>query len=403
MLLETAVSNFLDALTSGARSAACTLLGLPQYLNDMTTRLSGGTFTPFLGGIPNLWRRALCDTDAPPPNPPPFIGGQCSALYTITGSAFVYPNTQCVGNDSPFNFGNYWGPIESARIVLQTTVPQGRVFDLEFVNYGNRSFPMSIPQTTRIQVGTSSTNCPDVSLTSFTPQRVDGQPDNCGNPPPDYDPPTPEDVEIPRDITYENSDGISVTIPVVFVFARAQLTVDADVVIPFTVNISPTLNITGNLNVDGTVNFNLGGGNATSLPKDPRKGDCDDIALPDGEVPDDPTDSDQPDEPERDRSQVITGVLVTVNQISSTRQTVIAQDENPDIFAPSLGHVNFLVRVGRLSAGWTPDLPVKNRRCLIQCPWTGGAVDVKGTPQPGVTWTLTPVFGYAGIPVEYIQ
>lgn len=382
------MSNFTEALASGARSAACQLLGLPQYLNDMTTRLSGGTFTPFLGGIPNLWRRALCDTDAPAPSPPPFTGGQCPILYKVTFRRNFRRISDGATVDQTLVHGpsllgpiNYFTEVRGTNIFLVATTGQGNVDLTGYNNDTNETLFLGI--------------------TSVVPA-VAGQSDSCGNPPPNYPPLTPPDVTIPRDIPYTNSDGVDVTIPVVFVFARAVLDVDANVTIPFTLNLTPTLNITGNLNVDGTVNFNFGGGTATTLPKDPRKGDCGDIPGTDGPVPTDPTNSEQPPEPDRDREETIIGVLVTVTALSNERASLLVQEDNPDIYIPSLGHVQFLCRVGETSAAWTSDQPVKNRRNLIHCPWRDGAIAVRGTPQPGVAWTLTPIRGYAGIPVEYV-
>lgn len=382
------MSNFTEALANGARSAACQLLGLPQYLNDMTTRLSGGTFTPFLGGIPNLWRNALCDTDAPPASPAPFTGGQCPGVQYNLAFAVGFRIKATGQVVPPENPG------------VRTFLGAGPIRPVG-ANEGNQ---FVYRNATDGQIMGAVDNQANDSFTYgvFDLIRVGGGPDNCGDPPPDYPPLTPPDVTIPRDIPYTNSDGVDVTIPVVFVFARAVLDVDANVTIPFTLNFTPTLNITGNLNVDGTVNFNFGGGSTTTLPKDPRKGDCGDIPGSDGPVPTDPTGSEQPAEPDRDREEVIKGVLVTVTALSNERASLIVQNDNPDIYAPSLGHVQFLCRVGDTSAAWTSDQPVKNRRNLISCPWPDGAIAVRGTPQPGVTWTLTPIRGYAGVPVEYV-
>lgn len=383
------MSNFTDALASAARSGVCQLLGLPQYLNDMTTRLSGGVFTPPLNQIPNLWRRALCDRDAPEPEPPPFTGGQCPVFYFITTRlAFTQIST---GDefDSTAEFASaVLGPISQTR---------RRVGNNEVL------FAVS-PDGTETALRSSNAITNDITtLTIVSVRTANGTPDNCGNPDPEYPPLTPPDVTIPRDIEYEDADGVTVVVPVTFEFARTQIDVEANVIIPFTLNFSPELNITGTVNIDGEVNFNFGGGSATTLPKDPRKGDCEDIGLPDGEVPDDPTGSDQPAQPNRELEQVIRGVLVTVSSLTNERASTIVQDDNPDIYVPSLGHVQFLCRVGLASGAWTTDIPVKNRRNLIECPWSLGAIDVRGTPQPGVTWQLTPVFGYNDVPVEVVQ
>lgn len=368
----------------------------------MLDRVGFFPFTEARRAVPDFWRNLLCDTPAPAPNPPPFTGGQCSALYTVKGSAQTFSPTQCIPSNTPFNFGNYWGPIGSPTVVRAGSGQQGKLYNLQFSNYGNGSFPMSIPQTTSLFVGGAGNSCPDVTLQSFTPTRVDGLPDNCGNPDPIYRPVQPGDVTVNQDVTYDNSQGATVTIPVVLVYARAQVDVDANITIPFTLNLTPTINFSGTVNLNGEVNIGTVPNGAGTRPKDPRKGDCGDIPETTEPPPDDPTDSEQPSQSERDREETIIGVLVTVTTLSNERASLIVQDDNPDIYAPSLGHVQFLCRTGDTSAAWTSDQPVKNRRNLIPCQWSLGAIAVRGTPQPGVTWTLTPIRGYAGVPVEYV-
>lgn len=383
------MSNFLDAATSAVRNAGCQLLGVPTYINDTLQRLGFFPFDAARRAIPDFWRRALCDTDAPDPEPPPFTGGQCPTTYRVTvRRAFRQNTTGNQQNQTGLAAGNFLGPLRQERRQVGNNL-------VLFVIDGNGQ------ETATFSVNNQTNTVLFLGIDGAT--RLDGQPDDCGDPEPEYDPVEPGDVTYETNITYDNSSGVSVTIPVVLIFARAQLTANANITIPFTLNLTPTLNVTGNLGLDGTVNFNFGGGNSTSLPKDPRKGDCGDIPLPDGEVPEDPTDSDKEPQKERDREVVLKGVLVTVNSLEGFRATQLMQNENPDIYVPNLGFVNFLVRVGEISGGWTGDIPVKNRRHLIECPWSDGAIDVKGTPQPGVTWTLTKVFGYAGTPVEYVQ
>lgn len=396
------MSNFLDALSGAARSGVCQLLGVPEYINDALERINFFPFDAARRAIPNFWRNALCDTPGPVPNPPPFTGGQCQARYNYSGvlNNFRF-SPGCEAIASPFSGGPVWGPL-STSVRSEITTNNLKTNIVRVNHFGTGSFPQSIPDFTDIRFASSSRDCPDGVLVSFNPSRVDGLPDNCGDPDPTYRELEPSDVTINQDITYNSAGGVSITIPVIFVYARAQIDARANIIVPFTANINGELNVTGNVNLNGSVNFNIGTAGGGGSPKDPRKSPCDDITLPDGEVPEDPTNSDKEPRPDRDREQVITGVLVTVNQLLNERASTIVQGENPDIYAPSLGHVNFLCRVGEISGGWTSDLPVKNRRNLIPCPWPEGAVEVRGTPQPGVQWTLTPVFGYAGIPVEYV-
>lgn len=351
-------------------------VGFPAYNNPLT-------------GIPNFWRNALCDREAPPPNPSPFTGGQCAGVeynlefrvgFTVNSTGQVVPPD---------------------RVGVRNFLGDGPIRPIGS-NEGNQ-FVYRNASTGQFMGAVNNQTNSNFTYAIYDLIRVDGLPDDCGDPDPEYEDLTPDDVTIDVDITYQNADGIDVTVPVVFVFARAQIDVDANITIPFTVNINGTVNVTGNLNLSGDVDINIGTAGNPPAPKDPRKGDCDDIALPVEPPPEDPTDSEQPERPDRSEEESIIGCLVTVTSLSNERASLIVQDENPDIYAPSLGHINFLCRVGQTSAGWTSDLPVKNRRNLIQCPWSLGAIAVRGTPQPGVTWELTPIYGYAGQPVEYVQ
>ena len=74
-----------------------------------------------------------------------------------------------------------------------------------------------------------------------------------------------------------------------------------------------------------------------------------------------------------------------------SRGTVIDQLDTPDIIAPNLGFIQFAIAVSN-KIGWTVDIPVKNHRFFCECPWIGGAIDVRGTPRAGVEWIITPVY-----------
>lgn len=383
------MSNFLDAAGQAARSGVCSLLGLPNYVNDMIERVGFPAYNNPLVAIPNFWRNALCDTPPPNPNPSPFAGGQCEIFYNVS-YRFIFTR----------NSDNQQFDISGERVGLRGPISQstGQVAE-QFVLIANTSDQGAVVLTGANNQTNTINEARILSVTPTNPSDID----NCGDPNPEYEDLEPGDTTFNTNITFNNALGVAVIIPVVFVYARAQILANGQLIIPFTLNLSGGVAFQGSVSLDGTVNFNFVPSGSGTAPKDGRKCDCGDISLPDGEVEEDPTDSDQPDQPDRDETKVIKGVLVTVTQISDIKATAIAQDENPDIYAPSLGYVNFLCRIGRTSGGWTVDLPVKNRRCLIQCPWDDGAVEVRGTPQPGVTWVLTPIYGYAGQPVEYVQ
>lgn len=383
------MSNFSEALANAARSGVCQVLSVPSYINDALQRVNFFPFDSARRAIPDFWRNMLCDRPAPTPNPAPFTGGQCPGVnYAVTVA--ISQNGTVVSRTTVTGIGPVLGLRIEETDNSSPANPDGKIRQA-FVRFGG-----SVEQS----AGTGNEDTP-IFIENVT--RPDGLPDNCGNPDPEYEELEPDDVTINTDFTYNDFSGTSITVPVVLVYARATVDARANIIIPFTANINGALSVNGAVNLNGDVDINIGTAGGSGLPKDPRKSPCGDISLPDGEVPEDPTDNDQPDEPDREEERVIKGALVTVTSVQNIRSSVIGQDENPDIYAPSLGHINFLCRVGVTSGGWTVDLPVKNRRNLIPCPWDEGAVAVRGTPQPGVTWVITPVYGLRGAPVEYVQ
>jgi hypothetical protein len=241
-----------------------------------------------------------------------------------------------------------------------------------------------------------STGCPgqfrNFSITAVIPPV--GVPDSCGNPVPDFpDAPEPPIPPVDVDFTYQDNDGVDVDFNAPITFAPVNIDLNGNVIIPFRIDIDPLFNIpiNGTLNVNtGDIEFNFGNVNYNPSPF-PQPDDFDtDDDIPDvpPSVPDDiPNPS--PDNPEPETTTVIRGVIVTVTEYNSD-VTIIGQESNPDIYAPNLGFVNFGITVAG-SQAWSHDIPVKNFRQIIECPWLGGATSVAGTPRPGVEWTLSPV------------
>jgi hypothetical protein len=236
--------------------------------------------------------------------------------------------------------------------------------------------------------------------------RTDGQPDDCGDPDPQPPPAAPAPPNIPVNITYRNDDGIDITIPVNFTLGVAYIDADLNVRLPIDVNVP--INISPNFDTDFNfdIAFNLSGGDTYIGP--PRDPDRPPVLPPPNNSPpppppvtpdppppppppDLPPPTDPPEPPEP--LLVIRGALVTVTGIDDAAKVgVLFQDSNPDVGIPDYGLINFLISTGESSRGWTEDIKVKNKRNLITCPWPFGAIDVKGTPRPGVSWVITPVY-----------
>jgi hypothetical protein len=223
----------------------------------------------------------------------------------------------------------------------------------------------------------------------------DGLPDTCGDPPPPPPqiPPGPQDR--PDTIVYIDNDGNTINVPVTFNFGIPRIDVNGVFNMPITVRFDadPTINFGGDINFNtGDFSINLGPGRP---PTGTGGGDPDNVtrpdtpppALPPGEdVPPPDPDEDEPGKPPR----VIRGALVTVLSADSA-PTIIFQGQNPDIYAPNLGYISFFCRVND-AGGWTADIPIKNRRQLVPCPWQYGAFDVKGTPRGGSLFNVEPVY-----------
>jgi hypothetical protein len=239
------------------------------------------------------------------------------------------------------------------------------------------------------------------SIVSVNVQTTDGSDDNCS--PQLY--PAPEKLP---------DSGLALD-PIPFSFGGqnyiANITLFQPVITPLFGLIGPffvntnlafnvgTLNIGGTLNLGtGDINFNFapaglppspsgdGGGGGGALPP----------VSPVGTPPNPPgSTKPEPDNPGVTRKTVIIGVQVNVTGLPVRgKATKIPQGSNPDIYAPSLGFVNFYYKDANGNPlGWSRDFPVKNTYQFIPCDFPQGAAKVAGSPNPGVTWTLTPVTG----------
>jgi hypothetical protein len=259
-------------------------------------------------------------------------------------------------------------------------------------------------------------------------ERSDGQPDNCGDPPPEIPEPPPPGWNGPTtiNITYNNNDGIDVTVPVGIVFGYADIDINGQIEIPITLDINASGEFNFDTNLNGriefnnsqNITFNFGGNDFDFRPPPSRKPD--DVVEgpppppgtspppPDGGPPPPPPTDDVEDEippppdpetpppdeeiPPPDEYEVIIGVRVIVTSFMGAPITRLQQGSNPDVQIPDLGLVQFLIRTGQINAGWSEDIRVKNVNQVIPCPWPKGAIDVRGTPRGGVTWELRPIY-----------
>lgn len=394
------MTSFRDSLTSGIRGAVCSYLATGRNYYHAIRGISPGSFFPWAAFAAAY--RLACDREPPQEvSPqPPFTGGQCPVFYRVRLNINAKDNQ---GNDDP-NV-SYYNPYE--KVVL------GAITSIGVEQSGNQKTVIVRAQPTPAAPGGvtaySTFNMSfytSVTATVHSIVRVDNQPDNCGDPPPNPVPP-PDNSTTQIDVTYNDNDGVEINVPVFAVFAPVFIDVNAELNIPIRLSFSPSFNASFNASFNfstGDVNFNFsntnvsGGGNTANPTPDCFSDDGNDPGVPD-DVPT-PTEP-PPSEPPEDETQgVLRGVIVTSTYVADPI-TEIFQDENPNIFIPRLGNVQFLFRIGNKLA-WSADIPVRNKRQFIPCPWDGGAIDVKGTPVQNVEFSLTKVYTAEQKPLQFL-
>lgn len=333
----------------------------------------------------------VCDKRPDPPLPPPFSGGQCQTLYQVTSQATLELTAP-----------------PSQETVQRTDVLPGAIYGIAQKLEGSSDIIYITHRATDGSLGVFNvfgTTRPAGKWTSYqiiSVVRVDGQPDDCGNPSsfPRLPPPQPGEMSDNTTINWTDINGDTITNNLNINIGSAYIDVQANVQIPIEVNIDAraTINATINVSTGGISITPPGGSLPTGKPGSPGGGTGSgtgvDTAPPSSPIPD------PPDPPDPTKS--IVGAIVTVISDSKGRATQIIQKDNPDIYAPNLGFIQFLVRIGNgTTTAWTSDIPVKNVRNLIPCPWEFGAIDVRGTPQPGVEFDITPVYESTTEPPQF--
>ena len=257
-----------------------------------------------------------------------------------------------------------------------------------------------------LKTAIDGSNSPDEGRLRYTIHSiipVGPEPPSCTGIVPREDP-DPGRFNFPDTFTYNDGNDIEVNVPVFVAIGQAFIDINGQLNVPINIDFRPALNIDPSFNFDIDVNFPIGGGRPTirqpggggqppnQPPTRPPGNDDFDPVTP----PPTPPEGAEPEEKEEkpdDEEALIRAVLVTVTDIADGVQIgELGQGANPNVFYPDLGLVQFSIGIGNSAIGWTDDLRVKNRRHFIPCPWDGGAFAVRGTPRPGVEWTLTPIY-----------
>lgn len=401
-IFEQARQNAYDA----AQAVVCGLAGTQRVALDLTEKLNplyrGSALQDYYERM-NRGLRSFCPVPEPEDIPiqiPDFEGGQCPEAYNGT---WIAEGTAAVGGDftSSSFFLNVLGPLSVASGTEDGTqggqVPYGDIID------GNGN-------AVRVYTGPEFVPPNDLGGFSFTLAnlgRVDGGPDNCGNPPPTV-PPQPPGTPPPSDPrpTFPpvdiNLPGIGV-VNVVFapVVGIIYADVDARVKIPVTVNVNiPAINV--NFDIDFNVDLTDPTADPEPIPAPPKTDDDGRPENPDCPIPADcedgePEETDEdPDEDETDAkgTEVVSAIVLSVRNSQSTRATEISQTGAPNIWAPAIGYINFVYE--RLDGGesFGPDIAVKNVNNIIAAPFMGlKCKRVVGTPNQGFDFEIITVTG----------
>lgn len=395
------MGTFFEGVKDAAQSVWCATSGLAGALWDAAVGAANGfDFTPDQFG--NFASRLTCNK---PPDPqederPPTCWPKDYRIdYTVN---YKDLDEDPVVNLTLTSFVTVRGPIKGYEWEFQGQSDRGPAG--LYVNHGVPGDPNGTARTFMFGAGS-----PNDGNFSFT---VDGVTDLSPNTPcslpPVIPPPTynPGDWTGTTNINFTYIDGLDLTIPVAFFIGLAKIDINGELVVPVNLDFSPNINIDPTFDFNIDVHIPIGGGEPRVLPPNkgpstgpdpgnppvPRPDDFEPVPQPPSKPPSVP-DPGNPTKPDTTEYCVIRAAVVTTTSVSDRASpTIIGQDQNPDIYAPSLGYINFAYRFGNGSVAWGEDLPVKNLRQFFEVSWPAGAVDVKGTPKPGILWSITPIW-----------
>lgn len=395
---------FRDSLGAALGDLACSSAKSYRSLTQsvpLAGALLGGAI-PSIGSY--LLERLYCNKD---PYTQPFKPGLCSIRYnvTITYRISGHPITQFNGTFTKFSF--VWGPVGTASFTVQDVDdPGGRtLLSISLSSFGDANgSQLSAPVRLSFPPEEFHTLATCVILnTESIPANGSDDP-NCGGTYPVV-PYRPEDHTYRVPIPYTPPGGVSITLPFTAIVGLFYVDANLNLNMPVSFKLDATANIALNFNFEFEGNLNLTTGDTNikwiegdqpnqpppSLPPSSRPP----ITSPTNPAPPKPPSIPDATEDPQDaiNGRELIGVIVT-STFKNDNRTVssIVQGDNPDIQVPAVGYVSFAIKAGDGSVGWTNDIPVKNLRAYIPCPFNSRAIKVTGTPKPEFTWTLTPIY-----------
>lgn len=353
--------SFSQAVTDSIETAVCNYLGAVDNANSFFNELSPVD-------LPNLakyWRPKLCNDDpADVPNPPEDVsGGQCPGVsYDVTWDEFT-----ASGNFFDTETAlNRVGPI---RIVRTNFNPNG-TYEIQLTD-ANGVFAFATP---------SGANGDRIRNVVAVPSS--GGPNDCGSQTAPIPPYPPGGVNIPISVTYQDNSDQSVNLNgdfTLFAPVFAPVGVFAPVVIaPVRVNL-PDINFNGFLELAPRFEFNFG-----TPPSDRSPGDV-------GEPPPPSDPPGSPSTPEDESDRRLIGIVVRSVQVGNVRETLVVQNQGPDLWVPRLANAYFRVRNDGVTA-WLGPLDVKTTNAFIPVPPDIFAIAGRADAEPGWENAVFPVY-----------
>ena len=402
-LFESARARAKEAVSS----VLCSASGLQRAVNDFN-----GKVNPFYTGsrgeaVTRRIERELgrfCPippAPAPTTGPPPFAGGQCATAYTIDYSIRAQNEFNCSESIRSNSTNPIMGPIGGWR--LGGTPVE---YSCGGPKTGYREFQVAGADGVFGNAASSPGSLLWVEILSASVRRLDGLPDDCGDPPGPPIPPPPPSNPRPTlpDVDVDFPGLPPISIPLTAVVGIVNVNVDGRITVPVTVNASFDL---GGQSFDIDFNFDVDLGNPdaepTVPPVEPPLDPDDRPAPPDcpppsGCAPGDEEDEEpdeppiDPDDPEDEKEQEIKSVRVMsiVNPERSPATEILMTGGAPNIFAPRIGSVKFVYAVVPGVVAWSTDIDVKASNQVIPAPKTGlrclGAVFSPGAGVEGETF-----------------
>jgi len=390
------VLPWAEAYPERLRDAYCTFVGLGSNQYRFLANLVGRSgevpqrvVDEMLGLLDNTIR-FICGRSVPPP---PIEGGECPVPYgiqiTFTANHLNPAQSYTLTSVSDCNIAPaIYGPVGA---------PFTRTDEEGFIAWWLRGFDADgETQLIRITDSVNPTFYRDVTIDSLSLFPCDPDFEGCE---PSYRLPDGFDFDLDLgevSFVYVDVGGQEINVDGRLILESPSVNVNGRLSIPFRFELgNNTLNINPTFRGDFSVNFNGGGLPPAPItqppPPDVNNFDVDVSIDIDGNPP--PPVDDPPDVEfyKPAPGKLLYGVIVSSFVRNDSRLSTIFQGDNPDIYVPSLGHVNFLQGVGQNRA-WSEDIKIKNTGQLIIAPDPLRAISVAATGQPGVSLRLNPVY-----------